>query len=248
MPLANRGPRKVSQGSNAEARMRLQETLHTFAVSIIPYVAARTPAEKRIARGFTAEVGAYIHIILDRWPDLLGDYCPDSLWRAGRSVAELLPRRAKPDRQRAKELERACDDLQAQLDSEIFRNALNRLRAEAVPAEPSLSDHPVSGVSAGVARQPKRAKGRNVRSGKGRRHPAKKRLAAPQSLSRLLRRHGFDPVDNRSSGGALWVKASERAFQACYAKMKLRGVLFKFTKNGGKATGHRPGWWTKAKG
>lgn len=55
--------------------------------------------------------------------------------------------------------------------------------------------------------------------------------------------YGFEYVDNRDVGGALWVVASED-FEGIAEYWRDKSVVFEYTERGGKAVGWRPSWWT----
>ena len=63
----------------------------------------------------------------------------------------------------------------------------------------------------------------------------------------FLRSEGFSVVDNRQTGGVLWVVAAP-ALEPHLHKLRDRGLEFEFAASGGMATGHRPAWWTRARG
>jgi curved DNA-binding protein CbpA len=63
----------------------------------------------------------------------------------------------------------------------------------------------------------------------------------------FLRSQGFSVVDNRQTGGVLWVVAAPE-LEPHLHKLRDRGLEFEFAASGGMATGHRPAWWTRTRG
>ena len=51
-------------------------------------------------------------------------------------------------------------------------------------------------------------------------------------------------VDNRSKGGSLWIIGGIDLYDVVQ-KAKLMGIVFRFKKDGGRATKNQPGWWAK---
>ena len=66
------------------------------------------------------------------------------------------------------------------------------------------------------------------------------------SISDYFRGQGFKVIDRRSSGGALWVVGTEAELKShvTYVK-KYFGVTDSCGYSTGRATGGKPGWWTK---
>ncbi|MGH7667643.1 MAG: J domain-containing protein [Candidatus Dormibacteria bacterium] len=67
------------------------------------------------------------------------------------------------------------------------------------------------------------------------------------TLASYFRDRGFSVVDNRLTGGVLWVVDGSR-LEPAINKLREQGIEFEFAASGGMATGHRPAWWTRAWG
>jgi len=65
--------------------------------------------------------------------------------------------------------------------------------------------------------------------------------AAPELLS-ILKEQAVEYIDKRSKGGALWVVGGAE-LATLMADLARRGFRFTRSLGGGKATGHRPGWF-----
>jgi hypothetical protein len=65
------------------------------------------------------------------------------------------------------------------------------------------------------------------------------------SLVQRLQAHGLQVVDNRFDGGALWVIGGLEIWPLL---KQFEGFRFGFFSSGDRATGRRPGWWTKEPG
>jgi DNA topoisomerase-3 len=63
-------------------------------------------------------------------------------------------------------------------------------------------------------------------------------------LLALLAAEGVEAIDRRAAGGALWVVGGPELGDLM-ARLAARDVKFVFAEGGGRATKHRPGWWTK---
>lgn len=61
----------------------------------------------------------------------------------------------------------------------------------------------------------------------------------------FLRSHGLDVVDKRGSGGSLWVVGGRELAPLLKELRTTYGVRFIFAENGGRATRHRPAWFSK---
>jgi predicted peroxiredoxin len=62
----------------------------------------------------------------------------------------------------------------------------------------------------------------------------------------FLKEKGLEVVDKREAGGALWVVGGQELAPAM-EQLKARGISFTFSQNGGRASKHRPAWFTKWK-
>jgi hypothetical protein len=65
-----------------------------------------------------------------------------------------------------------------------------------------------------------------------------------QWLDRALHSLGLTKSDQRSEGGALWVLAGPE-FTDVARSCRVHGIQFRYLASGGKATGRRPGWFTR---
>jgi hypothetical protein len=63
-------------------------------------------------------------------------------------------------------------------------------------------------------------------------------------LVALLAAESLEAIDRRASGGALWVVGG-RELADRLAAHATGGHRFTFAEAGGRATKHRPAWWTK---
>jgi very-short-patch-repair endonuclease/DNA polymerase III delta prime subunit len=68
----------------------------------------------------------------------------------------------------------------------------------------------------------------------------------PPSLTTFLRDKGFEVLDKRRAGGALWVVGG-LDLADIMDQLRRQGCPFQFVPGGAKASGHRPAWWTTAK-
>lgn len=71
--------------------------------------------------------------------------------------------------------------------------------------------------------------------------------APSDELLRLLAAEQLEAVDKRAAGGALWVVGG-RELEPTMTRLASQGHRFNFSEGGGRATKHRPAWWTKAAG
>lgn len=55
---------------------------------------------------------------------------------------------------------------------------------------------------------------------------------------------GVSYIDKRANGGSLWIVGGKELLKVA-DRAKDFGYTFHFKKEGGRATGHQPGWWTK---
>ena len=60
----------------------------------------------------------------------------------------------------------------------------------------------------------------------------------------LLEATGTEYVDKRANGGSLWIIGGCELAETV-EKAKALGCIFRFKKEGGRATKNKPGWWTK---
>lgn len=61
----------------------------------------------------------------------------------------------------------------------------------------------------------------------------------------LAEKSGFPYVDKRPSGGSLWIIAGEKVGKKLAERYKELGVDLVFSANGGRASKHKPAWYTK---
>lgn len=64
------------------------------------------------------------------------------------------------------------------------------------------------------------------------------------SVMRLIKASGFPFVDKRPKG-SLWIIAEKEESRELVRQCATKGVVFVYSKNGSKSTGHRPGWYSK---
>jgi len=63
----------------------------------------------------------------------------------------------------------------------------------------------------------------------------------------LCEKLGLETVDRRDvPGGSLWVLGEENATQKLFGPLAAVGVTFTFSPTGSRATGRKPGWFTKS--
>ena len=60
----------------------------------------------------------------------------------------------------------------------------------------------------------------------------------------LLAKHKIKFIDKRSKGGAFWILGGSE-IKGLIDTFNQYGLKFAFAKNGGRATGHKPSWYTK---
>lgn len=151
------------------------------------------------------------------------------LWSKGEDIDEL-----RRSRDLVADVQDAFDDWTAM--AEVFEQALD--------SEPELRFDSVSGFATAIEeamyedglldRDPDAAQFDGV-------HWDKRR-----SLKSYIESLGFATIDNRFSGGALWVVASEAAFESVRRYLWSRNVQFQFAPSGGRASQNQPAWYTKA--
>lgn len=67
-----------------------------------------------------------------------------------------------------------------------------------------------------------------------------------KDICRLLKEQGYEAIDNRSKGGSLWVVGGEQLAKELRSFASL-GYYFRYASKGGRATGHKPAWYSKNK-
>ena len=60
----------------------------------------------------------------------------------------------------------------------------------------------------------------------------------------FLRSTGVSYIDKRANGGSLWIVGGKELLKVV-GRAKDFGYTFHFKEEGGRATGHQPGWWTR---
>ncbi|HEY6537679.1 MAG TPA: J domain-containing protein [Candidatus Dormibacteraeota bacterium] len=90
-----------------------------------------------------------------------------------------------------------------------------------------------------------------TKSANGRTAPRGKRpsATAPGTVTsaNYLREQGFSVVDNRATGGVLWVVATPEV-EPILERLRKQGLEFEYSPTGGMATGNKAAWWTRAWG
>ncbi|ARK30103.1 AAA domain-containing protein [Halalkalibacter krulwichiae] len=66
------------------------------------------------------------------------------------------------------------------------------------------------------------------------------------TLKSYLKSEGFEVIDKRSKGGALWI-IEEEALTPIIQQLKRQGIEFTYSKNGGLATKQKSAWFTSYK-
>jgi hypothetical protein len=66
-------------------------------------------------------------------------------------------------------------------------------------------------------------------------------------LTSYLQVRGFGVVDNRRSGGVLWV-VDKPALEPVIDELRDQGIELEYAGTGGLATNYRPTWWTRTWG
>jgi curved DNA-binding protein CbpA len=77
-------------------------------------------------------------------------------------------------------------------------------------------------------------------------HPASSQATAV-TLTSYFQDRGFTVVDNRMTGGVLWV-LDQPALEELIDQLREQGMEFEFASTGGMATNHTAAWWTRAWG
>jgi hypothetical protein len=62
-----------------------------------------------------------------------------------------------------------------------------------------------------------------------------------------LKGKGLEVVDKREVGGALWVVGGQE-IAPMLEELKAQGITFTYSQSGGRASKHRPAWFSKWKG
>ena len=75
--------------------------------------------------------------------------------------------------------------------------------------------------------------------------PAKKNDNVKDPLLALIIKSGFPYADKRENGGSLWIIAGEKEGKKLVEQCKALGVSFEFTPKGGRASKHKPAWYSK---
>ncbi len=60
----------------------------------------------------------------------------------------------------------------------------------------------------------------------------------------IIKESGFEYIDKRSKGGSLWIVAGEEEGKTLIDKCEKAGESFAFAPNGGRASKHRPAWYS----
>lgn len=70
------------------------------------------------------------------------------------------------------------------------------------------------------------------------------KIKKTHSLVAYLKGQGFDVIDMREKGGALWV-VHEEGLKPIMESLRKQGIQFTFSENGSRASKKRPAWFTK---
>jgi superfamily I DNA and/or RNA helicase len=70
------------------------------------------------------------------------------------------------------------------------------------------------------------------------------KIKRTHSIVAYLKGKGFDVIDMRTKGGALWV-VDEEGLKPILDSLRKQGIQFTFTENGSRATKRRPAWFMK---
>jgi hypothetical protein len=70
---------------------------------------------------------------------------------------------------------------------------------------------------------------------------------ASVALRAYLESRNLEVIDHRDAGGNLWVTGPEARVRPVIDELKQRGIRFTYSAAGSRATGGRPGWYTKSK-
>lgn len=66
-----------------------------------------------------------------------------------------------------------------------------------------------------------------------------------KQILKLIKKAGFQYNDKREKGGSLWIIAGKEEAKELIEECKGMGYTFIFTEKGGKATDHKPGWYSR---
>jgi predicted peroxiredoxin len=77
-------------------------------------------------------------------------------------------------------------------------------------------------------------------------HSGKTLFSESESLLSFLKSQGLEVIDKRPYNGALWVVGGNE-LQHLMIQLKKAGVNFVFTDRGGRASRHRPAWYTTSR-
>ncbi|MEQ6389239.1 AAA domain-containing protein [Bacillaceae bacterium S4-13-58] len=73
-----------------------------------------------------------------------------------------------------------------------------------------------------------------------------KNTAKPTALKEHLEELGYEVIDKRAKGGALWIIGGKE-LQPTIDKLKKQGIRFNFAKNGSRSTKNKAAWFTQYK-
>jgi len=68
-----------------------------------------------------------------------------------------------------------------------------------------------------------------------------------KTVVELLAEHNLKFIDNRGKQGMLWVIGGKE-LDSVMEQLRAKGINFKYKEEGGKATKHKPAWWSMADG
>ena len=75
--------------------------------------------------------------------------------------------------------------------------------------------------------------------------PAKNNDNVKDPVLALIIKSGLPYADKRANGGSLWIIAGEKEGKKLAKQCETLGVSFEFTAKGGRASKHRPAWYSK---
>ncbi|MBQ6973329.1 MAG: DUF559 domain-containing protein, partial [Oscillospiraceae bacterium] len=135
------------------------------------------------------------------------------------------------------------------------KNAVPKVKNEPVISKPELEKRPKVVVETIFAspeknRQPTKAervpsKAQSSFSGEQTAIPGmeEKKQKASDVID-LLKQNKIKYVDKRQSNGALWIIGG-RELDPIVRECRKLGISFRYKEDGGRQTGHKPGWWAK---